>query len=109
MDKLIIPKPFSGGILLSYKCTSECQHCMYACSAKWSEDWISIGDLIDVLSQLAALMKQKYPSGLLNRTDSQYRQKYEVYLLNVRLYDQDSSYRRIQLTDRPFQRVNHNL
>ncbi len=63
MDKLIIPEPFSGGILLSYKCNSECQHCMYACSAKWSEDWISIRDLTDVLSQLAALIKPKYPSG----------------------------------------------
>ncbi|MFQ3550278.1 MAG: 4Fe-4S cluster-binding domain-containing protein, partial [Armatimonadota bacterium] len=30
----------SAGIMLSYKCNSECQHCLYNCSPKWS-DWIT--------------------------------------------------------------------
>ncbi|RLG09533.1 MAG: hypothetical protein DRN64_03810, partial [Thaumarchaeota archaeon] len=47
------PKPISCGILLSYRCTSECRHCMYACSPRWSDDWISEPDLRRVLSMLA--------------------------------------------------------
>ncbi|RLI26896.1 MAG: radical SAM protein [Candidatus Hecatellales archaeon] len=57
------PKPFSAGILLSYKCTNECRHCMYACSPKWSGDWISPASLERVLSQLAASMCKRYPPG----------------------------------------------
>jgi MoaA/NifB/PqqE/SkfB family radical SAM enzyme len=53
MNKLRIPKPFSGGLLLSYKCTSECKHCMYACSFRWKNDWISEKDAEMVLDQLA--------------------------------------------------------
>ena len=53
MSKLHIPKPISGGILLSYKCTSECKHCMYACSPRWKADWISEKDAEKILKQLA--------------------------------------------------------
>ncbi len=48
-----IPKPISGGLILSYKCPSKCRHCIYACSPKWSADWISHDDLSKILSQLA--------------------------------------------------------
>lgn len=48
-----IPTPVSGGLLLSYKCTAECRHCMYACSTKWKGDWISEEDLEKILNQLA--------------------------------------------------------
>ena len=48
-----IPFPVSGGILLSYKCTTSCKHCMYACSRKWKGDWIKKDDLETVLDQLA--------------------------------------------------------
>jgi len=51
--KLHIPKPVSGGVLLSYKCNCECKHCMYACSPKWRNDWISLKDLEKVLVQLS--------------------------------------------------------
>lgn len=47
-----IPVPTSGGLLLSYKCTAACRHCMYACSAKWKADWISEEDLEKILNQL---------------------------------------------------------
>ncbi len=48
-----IPVPFSGGLLLSYKCTATCRHCMYACSPAWKADWISEDDLEKILSRLA--------------------------------------------------------
>ena len=48
-----IPKPISGGLILSYKCNAECQHCMYACSPKWKDDWISKNNLYKILEQLA--------------------------------------------------------
>lgn len=61
MDKLSIPEPFSGGVLLSYKCNSSCKHCMYACSPKWRGDWISEADAERILSQLSAKLHGKYP------------------------------------------------
>ncbi len=48
-----VPKPISAGVFLSYKCTSECKHCMHACSPRWRSDWISETDLEKILSQLA--------------------------------------------------------
>lgn len=48
-----VPKPFSGGLILSYKCSAECRHCIYACSQKWSADWISPEDLEKILRQLS--------------------------------------------------------
>ena len=57
MEKLIVPEPISGGLLLSYKCSSGCKHCMYACSPKWDADWISEVDLENYLSQLAGIIK----------------------------------------------------
>lgn len=48
-----IPKPISGGLILSYKCSAECRHCIYACSQKWSTDWISEENLERILKQLS--------------------------------------------------------
>lgn len=53
MNKLYVPDPVSAGILLSYKCTSECKHCMYSCSPSWKADWISEKDAEKILTQLA--------------------------------------------------------
>jgi len=50
---LRVRESVSGGIFLSYRCTAECRHCMYACSPFWRDEWISVGDLERVLSQLA--------------------------------------------------------
>jgi len=58
MTDLHIPEPVSGGILLSYKCTSECKHCMYACSPKWKGDWISEKNLEEILIQLSGKIKK---------------------------------------------------
>jgi hypothetical protein len=48
-----IPRPTSGGLILSYKCSAECRHCIYACSQKWSADLISEEDLEKILKQLS--------------------------------------------------------
>jgi hypothetical protein len=53
MPSVKVPQPISGGLLLSYKCSAECRHCMYLCSPKWPADWITNDDLEAVLSQLA--------------------------------------------------------
>ena len=48
-----IPKPISGGLILSCKCPSACLHCIYACSPHWSADWMSEEMLQQIPSQLA--------------------------------------------------------
>lgn len=53
MRNVKVPPPISGGLMLSYKCSAECRHCMYACSPKWKADWISEEDLGELLSLLA--------------------------------------------------------
>jgi hypothetical protein len=50
--KVKIPVPLSGGLLLTYKCSAACRHCMYACSAWWKADWIPEDDLEKILNQL---------------------------------------------------------
>ena len=52
-----VPSPTSGGLILSYKCSAECLHCMYASSPGWSADWISQDDLEKLLSQLAGRIR----------------------------------------------------
>jgi len=47
-----IPVPISGGLMLSYRCTAKCRHCMYACSPEWSGDWLETGDMEKILYQL---------------------------------------------------------
>jgi len=60
MNKLTIPEPFSGGIFLSYKCSNNCKHCMYACSPRWEADWISEEDAERILCQLSERIRGKY-------------------------------------------------
>ena len=57
MKKIKIPLPLSGGLMLSYKCPAECRHCMYACSPKWSGDWITVDQLEQFLPQLAKVIE----------------------------------------------------
>ena len=47
-----VPVPLSGGLILSYSCSCRCLHCMYACSPRWEEDWISETDLESIVSGL---------------------------------------------------------
>ncbi len=57
MTKLAVPAPISAGLLLSYKCTSHCRHCLYACSPKWEADWLSPHDAQLILTCLAASLR----------------------------------------------------
>jgi len=52
-----IPRPISGGLMLSYKCPAECRHCMYACSPKWAGNWITVDQLEQYLPQLAKVIE----------------------------------------------------
>ncbi|MGQ9514713.1 MAG: hypothetical protein ACUVTL_06660 [Thermoproteota archaeon] len=63
MKRLKIPWPISGGVILSYKCTSECSHCMYACSPRWHGDWMSLEFFEKVLSGLGERIKKYSPYG----------------------------------------------
>ncbi len=57
INKLHIPQPISAGVILSYKCSSECKHCMYACSPRWRSNWLTRGDVELILRQLATRIK----------------------------------------------------
>jgi len=39
---LEIPPLISGGIMLSYRCTSTCRHCLYRCSPYQPDEWLSM-------------------------------------------------------------------
>jgi hypothetical protein len=47
-----VPQPISGGVMLTYKCSAACRHCMYACSPRWKADWMTEEALERLLSQL---------------------------------------------------------
>lgn len=63
MKVLKVDEPFSGGVFLTYKCTGECKHCMYACSPRWDADWIDLGDAEKVLTELSGRLRVHYPPG----------------------------------------------
>jgi len=58
MKNFLIPKPISGGLILSYKCSGKCKHCMYFGSPKWSGDWITETSLEEILSQLSNTIQE---------------------------------------------------
>jgi len=47
-----IPPLSSGGIILSYQCTSQCRHCLYASAPGWKE-WMSPQDIDRVLTGIS--------------------------------------------------------
>ena len=53
MTRIRVPETISAGLLLSYKCSAACRHCLYACSPAWPADWISPGDLEACLATLS--------------------------------------------------------
>jgi|Deesub1362A_J573_1020465.scaffolds.fasta_scaffold18065_1 hypothetical protein len=60
-ERLRIPVPYSAGVFLTYRCTGACKHCLYACSPRWSPDWLSLEDAERILAGLAWAMRGKYP------------------------------------------------
>jgi len=62
-----VPEPISGGLILSYRCSARCRHCMYACSKEWPADWISEEDAGRILQGLAGRIHAgPYGSGVLS-------------------------------------------
>lgn len=57
MTVINIPAPTSAGVMLSYKCSAACRHCMYACGPDWPADWMSRADLELLLAQLARTIR----------------------------------------------------
>ncbi|MBS7288234.1 MAG: hypothetical protein KIH01_05700 [Candidatus Freyarchaeota archaeon] len=59
MSELHVPRPFSGIVLLSYKCNFKCNT---ACTLLpvWRGNWIPEEDALRILSQLAEEVKGKY-------------------------------------------------
>lgn len=53
LNKLKIPKPVSAGVLLSYKCSSECKHCIYFSSPRCDADWMSLEEAEKILIKLS--------------------------------------------------------
>lgn len=51
MKILKIPPFTSGGLILSYKCSSSCRHCIYASTPRW-KDWVTEQDLKHYLDQI---------------------------------------------------------
>ena len=95
MARMKVPAPVSGGLMLSYKCSAECRHCMYACSPRWSADWISPEDLEECLSLLAPRIRPS-PWGArsmslnygLHFTGGEPFLNYELLLTAVQIADQ---------------------
>ncbi|MBS3788375.1 hypothetical protein KGY79_09305 [Candidatus Bipolaricaulota bacterium] len=53
MTNISVPTPKSVGLILSYRCTAKCAHCMYACGPEWEEDLIPSERLQDTLTKLS--------------------------------------------------------
>ncbi len=56
---LTVPPLISGGLMLSYRCTNACRHCMYRCSPKRADEWITLETaeaILDALSRETQFM-----------------------------------------------------
>jgi hypothetical protein len=54
-----IPPLISGGVMLSYRCTNECRHCLYRCSPRQPDEWMTL----DMAGRVfGALAPDKEPS-----------------------------------------------
>ena len=54
MTEFAIKRLLSGGLITNYTCSGECRHCLYACSPKRKNEYISESDALKYL----ALMKR---------------------------------------------------
>ena len=52
-ERAIIPKPISFGLMLSYRCSASCRHCMYACGTDWPADYPTSRELSAILEVIA--------------------------------------------------------
>ncbi|MCX7995814.1 MAG: radical SAM protein [candidate division WOR-3 bacterium] len=54
---MLIKKPLSMGLFLTYKCNAECQHCMYGCGPGWKADWIKLSDAEKIFASVSESIK----------------------------------------------------
>jgi len=40
--ELTVPPLIDGGIMLTYRCTNTCRHCLYRCSPRQQDEWMSL-------------------------------------------------------------------
>ncbi|MBL7219579.1 MAG: hypothetical protein ISS69_05670 [Phycisphaerae bacterium] len=52
---LTIPALRSGGVMLTYRCTNKCKHCLYRCSPQQVDTWMSL----DLAEQVFAAMARE--------------------------------------------------
>lgn len=61
MNKLILPKPYSCGIFLTYRCSAKCKHCLYASSPRWKDDFLSLENAEKIIKKLSEYLEpQEY-------------------------------------------------
>jgi hypothetical protein len=53
-SSLSIPPLISGGVMLSYRCTNRCRHCLYRCSPDQPDEWLSPEQAEQIFAALAA-------------------------------------------------------
>jgi hypothetical protein len=51
-DAFSIPPLVSGGVMVSYRCTNECRHCLYRCSPRQPDEWMTLGMAESVFAAL---------------------------------------------------------
>lgn len=61
MEQYRVPPLLSGGIMLSYRCSSTCKHCLYNCSPRQPDEWISRDT---ATRMIAALSRESRLGGL---------------------------------------------
>ncbi|MCE5325738.1 MAG: radical SAM protein [Planctomycetaceae bacterium] len=49
---LSIPPLISGGVMLSYRCTNTCRHCLYRCSPQSPDEWMTMETARTIFSAL---------------------------------------------------------
>jgi len=54
---VLIPPLVDGGVMLSYRCTNACRHCLYRCSPGQPDEWMTL-EMADRV--FAALSKEPY-------------------------------------------------
>lgn len=54
-ERLTINHLLSGGIITNYYCTSQCRHCLYACSPHWDKEYMNRETLIRVFKKIRDL------------------------------------------------------
>jgi hypothetical protein len=52
-EPVLIPPLISGGLMLTYRCTNACRHCLYRCSPRQPNDWMNLETVEKALAALA--------------------------------------------------------